>query len=59
MCRLLCAKTLRSGTPSGKVPALPRNPLRSTRLNIAERTSGEATIIDITGDIDLASFRLI
>jgi anti-sigma B factor antagonist len=53
--RLLCAKTLRSGAASGKVPALPRNPLRSTSLNIAERTSGEATIIDITGDIDLSS----
>jgi anti-sigma B factor antagonist len=49
---------LRNCPASGKVPALTLpgvgNP-RSTVLKIVERFVGEATILDITGDIDLTS----
>jgi anti-sigma B factor antagonist len=53
-----CAELQRNRSASGKVPALtPQarvNP-RSTVLKIVERTVGVATILDITGDIDLTS----
>jgi anti-sigma B factor antagonist len=56
--RFSLADFLRNASSSDKVPALtPQAPgtQRSTVLKIVERTVGAATILDITGDIDLAS----